>query len=202
MSEILGIGAVEGLYGHDETKEDLSEALERVSMDLRFGPMLWANVAGTYIVIKSICSDQEEASEGYAFDKLRKDITNLTRKVFFTRWDHQLIVEDIRYLAMEQPVVEKQQLRDGLLSCLKPLLKEVDNTYSATFLNIYKYHGIVAELKTIAQILSSTHLTPKLREKGEDLKVSLGYYGANYGHQTYLFFQTEIMQLIDLLEKG
>jgi hypothetical protein len=84
---------------------------------------------------------------------------------------------------------------------LKPLLAEVDSYFGSVFKNHNHLWGIRGTLFAVAHILRSTHLSPELTRKGEDLLVTLRQF-PGHGFQNAQGFRTEIYQLIDLLKQA
>ena len=202
MSEISAIGGVEGPLAFESLyEENLEDALENVGLFLRESPALWAYTSATYFVVHAIFSTQTSPRIQEPFEKLEMDIMQCTKTPWFTLFARDMIATDIENIAQEKPMVSSKSLKSALKSSLKPLLAEVDSYFGVVFKNHNHLWGIRGTLFAIANILRSTHLSPELTRKGEDLLVTLRQF-PGHGFQNAQGFRTEIYQLIDLLEQA
>jgi len=202
MSEISAIGGVEGPLAFESLyEENLEDALENVGLFLREMPALWAYTSATYFVVHAIFSTQTNPRIQEPLEKLEMDIMGCTRTPWFTLSARDIIATDIENIAQEKPVVSSKALKSALKCSLKPLLAEVDTFFGAVFKNHNTLWGVYGTLFAVAHILRSTHLSPELTRKGEDLLVTLRQF-PGHGWQNALGLRTEIYQLIDLLEQA
>ena len=200
MSEISAIGGVEGPLAFESLyEENLEDALENVGLFLRESPALWAYTSATYFVVHAIFSTQTSPRIQEPLEKLEMDIMQCTKIPWFTLFARDMIATDIENIAQEKPMVSSKSLKSALKCSLKPLLAEVDSYFGSVFKNANHLWGIRGTLFAIAHILRSTHLSPELTRKGEDLLVTLRQF-PGHGFQNAQGFRTEIYQLIDLLE--
>lgn len=202
MSEISAIGGVEGPLAFESLyEENLEDALESIGLFLRETPALWAYTSATYFVVHAIFSTQTNPRTEEAFEKLEMDMMQCTKKPWFTVSTRDKIASDIESIAQEKPMVSSKALKSALKCSLKPLLSEVDTFCGAVFENHNTLWGVYGTLFAIAHILKSTHLSPELTRKGEDILVTLRQF-PGHGWQNGLGLRTEIYQLIDLLEQA
>jgi len=202
MSEISTIGGVEGPLAFESAYEEkLEDALENIGLFLRETPALWPYTSATYFVVHAIFSTQTNPKIENAFDKLETDIMVCTKTPWFTVSARDQIASDIEIIAHEKPMVSSKALKSALKCSEKPLLVELDNFFGTVFKNHNTLWGVYGTLFAIAHILKSTHLSPELTRKGEDILVTLRQF-PGHGFQNGLGLRTEIYQLIDLLEQA
>lgn len=203
MSEISAIGGIEGPLAFESAyEENLEDALENIGLFLRESPALWAYTSATYFVVHAIFSTQTNPRTDVAFEKLEMDMMQCTKTPWFTLSLRDMIASDIESIAQEKPTVSSKTLKSALKCCVKPLLDEVDTFFGG---GLFKNHnhvwGIQGTLFAVANILRSTHLSPELTRKGEDILVTLRQF-PGHGFQNAQGLRTEIYQLIDLLEQA
>ena len=202
MSEISAIGGVEGPLAFESLyEENLEDSLESIGLFLRESPALWAYTSATYFVVHAIFSAQTDSRTSVAFEKLEMDMMQCTKSPWFTFALRNQIASDIESIAREKPVVSSKVLKSALKCSLKPLLAEVDTFEGIVFKNNNILWGVYGTLFAIAHILRSTHLSPELTRKGEDILVTLRQF-PGHGWQNGLGLRTEIYHLIDLLEQA
>ncbi len=202
MSEISAIGGVEGPLAFESLyEENLEDALENIGLFLRETPALWPYTSATYFVVHAIFSTQTNSRTSVAFEKLEMDMMQCTKTPWFSIPLRDAIASDIESIAREKPVVSSKVLKSALKCSLKPLLDEVDSYFGVLFKNHNNLWGIQGTLFAVANILRSTHLSPELTRKGEDILVTLRQF-PGHGFQNAQGLRTEIYQLIDLLEQA
>ncbi|WP_316358566.1 hypothetical protein [Candidatus Neptunichlamydia sp. REUL1] len=203
MSEISAIGGVEGPLAFESFyEENLEDALEDIGLFLRETPAVWAYTSATYFVVRAIFSTQINSRTSVAFEKLEMDMMQCARSLSFTPTLRNQIASDIESIAQEKPMVSSKALKSALKCSLKSLLAEVDIFSGGGLLqDSYILEGVKGTLFAIAHILRSSHLSPELTRKGEDILVILRQF-PGHGSQNGLGVRTEIYHLIDLLEQA
>ena len=199
MSEIQGIGGLESPYFYESKEESLEKALESLSDYLLFAPTGWSADYGAYLVLKAIFSNEHHRDPDNAFSHIEHKMKDLVSKQLFFQWDHIEFSQLIDSMQSEKPTVSSQQLKAGMIACLKALLPEVDNACSGIMNNQFSLNVIFGQLTAMGFILQDTELSSDLRLKGEAIaNTSQPRFGSEVGPH----LKTEIDELLDLLEKS
>jgi hypothetical protein len=199
MSEIQGIGGLESPYFYEGKEESLEKALESLSDYLLFAPTGWSADYGAYLVLKAIFSNEHHRDTGNAFSHIEDKMKDLLSKQFYFQWNHIEFIQLIDSMQSEKPTVSSQQLKTGMIACLRALPPQVDSACSGIVNNQFSLNVIFGQLTAIGFILQDTELSPDLRSKGEAIaNISQPRLGSEVGPH----IKTEIDELLDLLKKS